>query len=72
MSIVHSVPEFLLEGKKVKLSFAVPEEVKSLTVTAGEKTVKAKKTGALGELDVYTAALRVDSAAGSVFAYGRH
>lgn len=69
MSIVHSVPEFLLEGKKVKLSFAVPEEVKSLTVTAGEKTVKAKKTGALGELAVYTAALRVDSAAGSVFAY---
>ena len=25
MSIIHSVPEFLLEGKKVRLSFAVQE-----------------------------------------------
>ena len=44
MSIIHSVPEFLLEGKKVRLSFAVQDSVKSLTVTAGDKTVKAKKS----------------------------
>ena len=69
MSIIHSVPEFLLEGKKVRLSFAVQSSVKSLTVTAGDKAVKAKKTGVLGELTVYTAALKAEVAAGNDFSY---
>ena len=69
MSIIHSVPEFLLEGKKVRLSFAVQDSVKSLTVTAGDKTVKAKKTGVLGEFTVYTAALKAEVTAGNDFSY---
>lgn len=69
MSIIHSVPAFLLEGKKVKLSFAVSSGVKSLAVTAAGKTVKAKKSGTLGDLAVYTAALKVELPAGSEFAY---
>lgn len=69
MRIIHSVPAFLLEGKKAKLSFAVSSDMKSLSVTAEGKTVKAKKSGTLGDLTVYTAALKADLPAGSEFAY---